>query len=263
MGKALNLNSYSLLIFVYSATASSYRDANETAGIDAVDNKRYVYAVSNLRYDESNTNGSYPLPCLEGNPRSRWIPRTDLDQSTCTNSLQASSTAALARSLSNSNDQNVYLRDIYLWNSVAEDGCDAADEMEYGMLIMTDEGCWENVHPDHMSIYDFTKYVGEHPTSSTNDTSITGFANGGVLEYPANHPMSYFEALKEVYLQANVRSIQNKLLMPIARYGDMMIVDEFASLVSIDKDPVALTALADLGDIKLNNVIDKNRNGGV
>ena len=146
---------------------------------------------------------------------------------------------------------------------MTEDGCDAADEMEYGMLVMTDEGCWENVHPDHMSIYDFTKYVNEHQTSSANDTSITGFANGGVLEYPTNHPMSYFEALKEVYLHEHNRDVRNKLLMPIARYGDMMIVDDFASLVGIDLDPVALTALADLGDIKLNNVIDKNRDGGV
>ena len=75
--------------------------------------------------------------------------------------------------------------------------------------------------------------------------------------------MSYFEALKEVYSHTNNRDVRNKLLMPIARYGDMMIVDDFASLVGIDLDPVALTALADLGDIKLNNVIDKNRDGGV
>ena len=41
------------------------------------------------------------------------------------------------------------MRDLYLWNNIVEDGCDAIDYNQYGMLVMTDkEGCWENVHPD-------------------------------------------------------------------------------------------------------------------
>lgn len=110
------------------------------------------------------------------------------------------------------------------------------------------------------NVYDFTKYVSEHPTSSTSDTSITGFANSGILAYPANHPMSYLEALKNVRISA--RKGAKPLLQPVARYGDMMIVDDFAKLVGINKDPVALKAVADLGEIRLNNVINKNRNGG-
>ena len=244
---------------IHNATASSYREANATANINKVDNKRYVYAVSNLRYDEWNTNGSYPLPCLDGNPRSRWIPREDLDTTSCINTLQDSSAAALAKAISNSNDQNIFLRDIFLWNSVDEDGCDAADSLEYGMLIMTDEGCWQNVHPDHLSIYDFTKYVLEHPTSNPDtDTSITGFANNGILEYPGNHPMSYFEVLKDA-----VGNDLKKIIEPIARYGDLMIVDDFASLIEINSDPVALTSMAELGELKLNNAINRNRGGGV
>ena len=139
------------LAALHNATLASYQEANTTGNISGVNNRRFVYAVSNLRYDNSNTNGSYPLPCLEGNPRSRWIPRADLDESSCTNALQFSSNEALAHAIQSSNDQNPYLRDIHLWNSVSEDGCDAADFMEYGMFVMTsDEGCWENVHPDHM-----------------------------------------------------------------------------------------------------------------
>jgi hypothetical protein len=244
---------------IYNATASSYREANATANIKAIDNKRYILATSNLRYDETNTNGSYPLPCLEGNPRSRWIPREGLNASDCTNNLQASSLAALANALENSNDHNVYLRDIYLWNSVEEDGCDPADEFEYGMLVLTNEGCWENVHPDHMSVYDFTRYVVEHPVSDpTSDTSITSFADSGILQYPDNHLMSYFEELKEALWFG-----PSKLLTPIARFGDMMIVDEFAELVGINNDPVALSAVAELGQVTLNNDIKKNRGGGV
>jgi hypothetical protein len=103
------------------------------------------------------------------------------------------------------------------------------------------------------SIFDFTYYVTEHPTSTPPDTSITRFATSGILEYPSNHPMSYFEALKANEFQ----------LTPIARYGDMMIVDEFASLVGINTDAEVLTAVAGLGEINLNNVIKKNRGGGV
>jgi hypothetical protein len=190
---------------------------------------------------------------LTGSPRSRWIPRDDLDASTCTNSLQASSTAALANALETSNDQNLLLRDIYLWNSVAEDGCDPADELDYGMLVMTSEGCWENVHPDHMTVFDFTNYVAEHPASTTPDTSITMWSDSGIMEYPSNHPMSYFETLKSNQLQVT----------PIARYGDMMIVDEFVTFVGLNSDPVAIAAVANLGELKLNNVVNKNRGGGV
>jgi hypothetical protein len=223
------------LAALHQATASSYREANPTANVTAMNSKRYVYAVSNLRYDDTNTAENNTLPCMKGNPRSRWIPREDLDASSCTNTLQASSIAALARAIQTSNDQNPYLRDIILWNNVAEDGCDPSDELAYGMLIMTDdEGCWENVHPDHMGIFDFTRYVSEHPSSNANDTSITGFADSGILKYPSNHPMSYFENLKTAELG----------LTAVGRYGDLMIVDDFASLVGINADPEALTAVA-------------------
>ena len=49
-----------------------------------------------------------------------------------------------------SNDENPYLRDIHLWNDLDDDGCDEEDYEEYGMFVMTKEGCWENMHPDYM-----------------------------------------------------------------------------------------------------------------
>ena len=132
-------------------------DFNVTANVTADDNStevkdaRYIYAVSNLRYDDSNTDGVVlTLPCMSGSPMSRWILRKDLVDANCTNSLHQDSVKALKFALETSNDENPYLRDIVLWNSVDLDGCDAADLMSYGMLIMTDEGCWENVHPDYM-----------------------------------------------------------------------------------------------------------------
>lgn len=114
---------------------------------------RYLYAVDNLRWDDSILTGNYTVltPCAPGvNPVSRWLPRPDLDASTCTNSLGAQSNLVLKNALEQSNDANPYLRDIYLWNDLEADGCDAADYGAFGMLIMTAEGCWENQHPDYM-----------------------------------------------------------------------------------------------------------------
>ena len=112
---------------------------------------RYIYAVSDLRYDDTNTDGIIiDLPCSPGNPTSRWVPRKDLTNENCTNNLQEDTVNVLTFALESSNDENEFLRDIVLWNSVEDDGCNPIDEMEYGMVIMTNEGCWGNVHPDHL-----------------------------------------------------------------------------------------------------------------
>ena len=140
---------------MHNATLSSYREA--TATRPERDNRRYIYAVKNLRFDDSIVDGTLngskiELPCYRegGNPTSRWIPRPDLDNSTCVNSLQENTVAVLKHSLEISNDENPYIRDIVLWNAAEEDACNEEDLFEFGMLIMTTEGCWENVHPDHM-----------------------------------------------------------------------------------------------------------------
>ena len=108
--------------------------------------------MDNLRWDDSILNRrSIQLPCSRGNPRSRWIPRPDREGSDCNNSLTNRSNAAFVHALENSNDENPYIRDLFLWNSLGEDGCDEIDYDQYGMLIMTEtEGCSENVHPDFL-----------------------------------------------------------------------------------------------------------------
>ena len=104
------------------------------------------------------------------------------------------------------------------------------------------------------SVYDFTNYVSEHPTSKPPDTSIIRFANEGILEYPDIHPMSYFEDLK----------VNADLVTYVARYGDKMTVDDFAGKLRITNDPEALMAIADnLGGIMVRNKVQANRDGGV
>ena len=136
------------LAAMHNATLASYTEA------DPVDHSRYIYAVTNLRYDDSIADGTIPgtkidLPCYRknGNPTSRWIPRPDLDASTCINNLQNDTIAVLRHALETSNDENPYIRDIVLWNQIDGDACNEVDLLEYGMLIMTSEGCMENKHP--------------------------------------------------------------------------------------------------------------------
>ncbi|KAL7463535.1 hypothetical protein ACHAXS_003891, partial [Conticribra weissflogii] len=229
------------LLSLYTATLG-----NSTT---ALADPRYIYAVTNLRYDSSNTDDIIiNLPCGSGNPKSRWIPRTDLTTETCTNTLQEVSVNALKFAIESSNDENSFLRDIVLWNN-GDGGCDPLDELEYGMLIMTKEGCWENVHPDHLSVFDFTDYISSHPTANV----IESFVDSGVMVYPSNHSMSFFEDIKD----------DRTLVTRVARFGDKMIVDQLADKLSLNVDAGVLVALADKGTIMLDNAIQRNRGGGM
>ena len=118
---------------------------------DGIDRTSYLYAVDKLMWDESVNVNTTTLPCTPyKQPVSRWLPRPDLDATNCINSLQAQTVAALVHALESSNDDNEFLRDIYLWNDLLEDGCHEDDFEKVGMLIMTSDGCFENVHPDYL-----------------------------------------------------------------------------------------------------------------
>lgn len=262
------------LAALHNITLASKRDANETANVDAFDNSRYIYAVTNLRYDETNTDGTVDImPCMGENPVSRWRPRADLNASECINTLQADTVAAFKSALETSNDENPYLRDIYLWNDHTDDKCNEADLLAYGMLIQTDddEGCWENIHPDFLSIFEFNKYVEVHAllrnTTLGDDTSITGYANIGIMQYPDNHPMSYFEAIKKdssriSYVERMAYATTLRVNQG-ARYGDNMVVDPFADQLYLNYDRIVLKELAhQLGKMTLRNDVVKNRGGG-
>ena len=118
------------------------------------------------------------------------------------------------------------------------------------------------------SLFDLTNYVAAHPMSTTPDTSITGFSNVGILEYPDIHPMSYFEDLKAEegnlirslarYVYATTSRVNQN-----ARYGDKMIVDQFAQMIGISNDRKNLLAVANsFGTMMLSNQIEYNRGGG-
>lgn len=116
----------------------------------SVDRSRYIYAVDDLEWDDSVDINVTVLPCVAENPVSRWKPRPDLNNSSCISKLENKSTAAFVHALETSNDDNPFLRDVYLWNELDGEGCDEKDAEARGMLVMTSEGCWENVHPDYL-----------------------------------------------------------------------------------------------------------------
>ena len=131
-------------------TLAKLHDAT-SASSDGVDLTRFLYAVDKLVWDDSVNADTTMLPCTPfRQPVSRWLYRSDLDASNCTNSLQDQTVAALTHALESSNDDNELLRDIYLWNDLPEDGCHEDDFEKVGMLIMTTDGCFENKHPDYL-----------------------------------------------------------------------------------------------------------------
>lgn len=106
---------------------------------------------------------------------------------------------------------------------------------------------------------------------STPDTSITGFSNVGIMEYPDAHPMSYFmqviedKTIKPIFRNFRLSSGggNGNTVNAAARYGDKMIVDEFAPQCGISGDRINLIAIAvDLGTMTLSNQVTTNRGGG-
>lgn len=111
------------LVVVFDAeTLANFHNATRASYLETgIDNSRYIYAVDNLRWDDSVINhNDTVLPCVPENPVSRWMPRPDLNESECTNTMTNKSNAAWAHALETSNDENPYLRDVYLWNDKAE-----------------------------------------------------------------------------------------------------------------------------------------------
>ena len=120
---------------------------------------------------------------------------------------------------------------------------------------------------DAYSIYDFTKYEAEHPVNTTHIAYIGNFTETGILIYPDDHPMSYFEELKEAYGKitavARYSYASTSRVNQGARYGDKIILDQFADQMKFNTDPYILQALADdMAAMSLSNKVYTNRGGG-
>ncbi len=120
----------------------------------------------------------------------------------------------------------------------------------------------------HRSIYDFTGYENKHAVGDVSGlTFITNWTSAGVIKFPPAHPMSYWEQEKsgystfkpaERYSYASTSRVNQG-----ARYGDSIVLDQFADQMGLNTDPALLKYLAeDVAVMTLSNRVDHNRNGG-
>ena len=117
---------------------------------------QYVYGVFGLPVvDFQGT--KLESPCTAG-LRSRW---EILDAGDCTHSnLGGDTNATLVNLLVKSSDRNPHVRDIIF--PISGYTCSAADKASLAEVeLVVGSVCFKRVHPDHMSVYDFTYWTEE------------------------------------------------------------------------------------------------------
>lgn len=123
------------------------------------------------------------------------------------------------------------------------------------------------IPPDSRSIYDFTGYEAVHSVNGSRITYINNWTAVGIMQYPDYHPMSYFDDIKAKTLTvvpvARYSYASTARINQGARYGDSIILDQFADQMKLNIEPHMLRAMAkDLAKLTLTNNVQSNRGGG-
>lgn len=122
--------------------------------------RSHLISVSLLLFSGS----ALPWPCELG-MRSRWEIKTAQE---CSNTPMGTSTMSTLVELLEEKalgDTNQLLRDIHM---TSQQTCDSSDEFSLAMAdaeIIIGNQCFKRVHPDHLTVYDFTYWTLEmtHP----------------------------------------------------------------------------------------------------
>ena len=122
---------------------------------------QYIYAILGLPVvDFQNT--SLPSPCTPG-LRSRWeiLNSTDCPDPTV---LEDETNSTLVNLLIKSNDINPFIRDISFPSNRYTCGTNDTEALAH-VDIVIGETCFRRVHPEHLSVYDFTYWTldNTHP----------------------------------------------------------------------------------------------------
>jgi len=137
---------------------------------------RYTYAIQGLLVNYDGIILEHP--CTPG-LRSRWERKNPIGCDAT--ELYDATNETLSHLLSDSGDDNPFMRDIYF----PEEGtyCNSSDT-EPEIEIEVDGECWTRVHPEHMSIFDMTYWVDNHPGGPY---AIQKWSenNGAILVYPS------------------------------------------------------------------------------
>jgi len=214
---------------------------DETAIISMQDlTDRSVYAVTNLRFDSSilpgtatNPDAIVSLPC-NVRERSRWVKVavSVCEQSTVT--LNPVTYAAFEKSLVTSTSRNSGIIDIFF-----NGNCHSDDVNKYGMTILAkDEGgkCYQNVHPDHLSIYDVTVWLENHVVSGLDET--------GFLNFPDTLDMSVWQ----------IESKEVSKMQYVGRHNDDIDIKdlpEYLQASTTTLDQLAIFSIQDMSESKI------------
>jgi cullin-associated NEDD8-dissociated protein 1 len=157
------------------------------------DTGKLMYAVNGLR-------GPWDPPCKAGTT-SRWVV-VNVD---CTDTTMKDSTRTFLQNLlveAKTTQSNPYMLDVFMPFA----GCDATDANGLYYRIAANGKCYENVHPNHWQVFDFTAWAAQHPGGAP---AIEQFALSGefVLNFPDWHTTDRW-------------TTYSKQLTSIGRFGD-------------------------------------------
>lgn len=152
--------------------------------------EKYVYALEGLRLDEDS--GQDTSPCSSA---SRWRRLgASCGAHGGATALDGATKATLAGVIRGSDMANQIVRDVARPDASAT--CTAAVDgvSATGARVQVDGSCWEHVHPDLLSVYDFTYWSVAHPGNAEfggGYNPITAIARAGAtaLHYPSSHNM--------------------------------------------------------------------------
>ena len=154
---------------------------------------KYVYVIDGLRLEDEEAIS----PC---DGASRW--RYSAGNCTSDTPLDVSTRATLADALAASADTNPHVRDIEVTTGVCSTNVDGVSAI--GAKLSGGGACWEHVHSDTYSVYDFSywelNHVGnEVALANGRRNPIAAFAeNGGTsLWFPAHHMMDQWADSKK------------------------------------------------------------------
>ena len=188
------------------------------------------------------------LPCSY-RTRSRWL-KVDITESDCFSAdLDPSTEQEFQKALSSSADDNPHMKDIYFRGTCAE-----GDRSKHDMKIYIEsEGqCYQNVHPDTLSVYDVSLWATDGDDSTIlhhpgGPAAIRKWTSSGVLVFPdwGWHKMERWQMFSKM---------EDRFGKLIGRKGDSIKFDELP--IELQTESLANT----LGANKLENVIG-NSNG--
>lgn len=244
---------------------------------------RYVYAIKGLVLDDAGTQN----PC-QTNDYTRWEKQTN---TACSNPtpLGANTRAALEYMLGTASDNsNADLTDVK-FPTAGGYTCDSGDaallNIEIDVEVEGTSTCYKQVHPNHLSVYDASAWVSQHPGGThnimkwahcavdpvdmrsgfdenycTQDNPVRTFP-GWHLTFPSNttgyqpHPMARWEMNDQYWKPVKVGSAGGA--GPGSRFGDAIsyrdliedLVDPAVSEYFFDTPEVASVGIVTCGSI--------------